>query len=105
MTHSNLSYRCYILPIIAAIIYVILSLPIVNIILKDWIPDTNYLILIKSLILLVTLFLSCRLLDMYWYDFCHDEQCTAELNNVCMALTESRDNTTDTDNSVDNTEP
>ena len=92
MTHSNLSYRCYILPIIAAVVYVILSLPAINIVFKDWIPDPGYAILVKALILLVVLFLSCRLLDVYWYDFCHDEECTTALTNVCIALTDNQQN-------------
>lgn len=86
MTSSNLSYRCYILPIVAAIVYVILSLPVVNAVFYDWIPDYYYSILVKSVILLIILFLTCRILDIIWTDFCHDEQCISSLNNICMAM-------------------
>lgn len=65
------NYRCYILPIIGAIIYIILCLPIVVNIFNDWIPYYYYNILIKALIILVVLFLSCRILDIIWANQCH----------------------------------
>ena len=76
MAHNDLSYRCYILPIIAAILYYILSLPIVVVVFSDWIPDQQYATFTKSLILLVLLFLSCRILDLFCGTDCHDQQYT-----------------------------
>lgn len=86
MTHSNLSYRCYILPIVAAFIYFILSLPSIVSIFNDWIPDYYYSTLVKSLLLLMILFLTCRLLDIFWADMCHDSECSNSLNNICQSL-------------------
>ena len=76
MTHSNLSYRCYILPIIAGITYILLSLSTVEEIFVDWIPNNYYRIMVKALLIVVILFLSCRILDMYWNgSTCHDSIC------------------------------
>lgn len=76
MTHTNLSYRCYILPIVAGIIYVLFSLPVVEKIFLDWIPNTTYRIMTQALLLVVILFLTCRILDMYWNSSgCHDSIC------------------------------
>lgn len=89
MTHSNLSYRCYILPIVASFVYIILSLPAVVVVFNDWIPDYYYSTLVKSLLLLMILFLTCRILDICWSDMCHDGECTDSINNICMALASS----------------
>lgn len=86
MAYSNLSYRCYILPIIGAITYILLSLPIINTIFTDWIPDYTYQIVIKALIILVVLFLTCRCLDIIWCNMCHDGICTDSLKNMCTDL-------------------
>lgn len=80
MSHSNLSYRCYILPIIAAIIYYILALPPVVDMINNWIPDYYYANMAKSLILLIILFISCRIMDIIWVDMCHDDICTNSLS-------------------------
>lgn len=88
-THSNLSYRCYILPIIGAIFFYLLSLPIVNQIFYYWIPDYYYATFVKALLLLTILFLFCRLLDIYWFDYCHDGTCTANLQQVCYTILEN----------------
>lgn len=89
MAHSNLSYRCYILPIVAAIVYFILSLPAVIAVFNDWIPDYYYSTLVKCLLLLTILFLTCRILDICWADMCHDDECVNSLNNICMSLSTS----------------
>jgi hypothetical protein len=68
---NGVNYRCYILPIIAAIVYIIISLPIIVNIFNDWIPYYYYNIFIKALIILVVLFLSCRILDTIYADQCH----------------------------------
>ena len=97
MTHSNLSYRCYILPAVAAIAYFILSIPSVISVFNDWIPDYYYCVFIKALLLLVILFLTCRILDILWIDVCHDENCTNSLTTVCMSLIDNtKDNPIDT---------
>lgn len=76
MPHTNLSYRCYILPVIAGLIYVLFSLPIVQQIFIEWIPNTTYRVMTQSLLLVVILFLCCRILDMYWNPSgCHDSFC------------------------------
>lgn len=102
MTSSNLSYRCYILPIVAAIVYLFFSLPIIVEIFNDWIPDYYYCAVVKSLLLLMILFLTCRVLDILWVDYCHDEQCTTSLNNICMNLkiNEAKDTTTEATSST-----
>lgn len=82
MPHSNLTYRCYILPVIAAILYYILSLPLIVEIFNDWIPDYYYATLVKALIILIVLFLVCRLLDFIWTDTCHDNLCMQ--NTICL---------------------
>ena len=76
MPNSNLSYRCYILPLVAAIVYYILSLPLIVKIFDDWIPDYQYCIVMKAILLLFILFFVCRILDILWSDPCHDQICT-----------------------------
>ena len=101
MTHSNLSYRCYILPTVAAIVYFILSLPPVVSVFNDWIPDYYYSSLVKSLLLLMILFLTCRILDICWADMCHDGQCTNSLNTICMTIATSETQLKVSDNHQD----
>ncbi len=81
MSSSNLSYRCYILPIIAAIVYYIFSIPIVDRMFHDWIPNNYYNIMVKGLLLLIILFLCCRAMDIIWSDPCHDKICSRKHNN------------------------
>lgn len=75
----NLSYRCYILPVTAAVTYIFLSLPRVSTVFNDWIPNYYYSVLCKALIILVTVFLICRIVDMLYNDMCHDQTCTDNL--------------------------
>lgn len=82
MYYSNLSYRCYILPCIAAITYYILNIPYIVSMFNFWIPDYNYCNLVKSLILLIVLFITCRILDIIYCDMCHDSICTNSLDKM-----------------------
>lgn len=81
MYYSNLSYRCYILPCIAALVYYILSLPYIAGMFKFWIPDYNYCNMVKALILLIILFICCRLMDIFFTDMCHDSICNSGLKS------------------------
>lgn len=57
-------WRYYLLPIIGAITYIILSMPLIDRILADWIPHKGYLIFVKAVIILLILFVFCRLIDI-----------------------------------------
>lgn len=85
MSHTNLSYRCYILPAIGGVAYYILTLPIVTTIVADWIPDLYYANLVKALIIFVILFFACRIMDLMWTDMCHSEDCIDAANCSCNA--------------------
>jgi len=65
----DLVYRCYILPLMGAILFIVLTLPTVNDIFLDWIPNVFYSNLIK--VLFVVLFITCRILDILNLDDCH----------------------------------
>lgn len=103
MGNTNLSYRCYILPAIGAIGYYLLSLPIVNKIFNDWIPDYYYATLVKSLILLIILFLTCRIMDIFWTDMCHDNSCITIAACECNNKDDNDNNGKDNDSNDNNT--
>jgi hypothetical protein len=84
MGHTNLSWRCYILPAIGGVVYYILTLPLVSTIFSDWIPDIYYANLVKALILFLVLFFVCRIMDLIWSDMCHDEDCINAANCDCI---------------------
>lgn len=116
MVNSNLTYRCYILPIVAAIIYILFSVPAIDAVFKDWVPDYSYRIFIKSIVLLVILFLICRGMDIYWTDMCHDNTCiknnTSPMNDIIYQSSSHSSNESNIDTlqtnisiSTDNTGP
>lgn len=77
---SNLSYRCYILPTVGMISYLFFALPSVNVVFQDWIPDYYYAIVMKSLLILIILFVTCRIMDIIWSDPCHNTTCNSSQN-------------------------
>ena len=77
---SNLYYRCYILPVVGMISFILLSIPPVQMVIQDWIPDKNYAIFISSLLVLIILFITCRIMDLVWSEgHCHDTVCANAL--------------------------
>lgn len=67
-----ISYRCYILPIVAGIMYILLSLPLIQRIFCSWIPSLYYRIISMALLLVALLFIICRIMD-YYFDPCHSK--------------------------------
>lgn len=63
MVKKMLSYRCYILPLVAGATYGLLSIPLVQEIITDWIPGYWYRILVTALIIVVVTFVVCRIID------------------------------------------
>ena len=53
----NELWKCYVIPIIGALTYYFLSLPFVDKVFKDWIPDKYNAIFSKGLLILIVLFL------------------------------------------------
>lgn len=88
MTHTNLSYRCYILPLVGGITYYILAYPTVDTMFSQWIPDPYYALMVKGIILIIVLFLTCRLLDLVWTDMCHSQDCIEAATCTCNSTTE-----------------
>lgn len=60
-----LSYRCYLLPLVAGITYLLLSIPLVQKILVDWIPSYWYRTLVIGLLIVVIVFIGCRIIDNF----------------------------------------
>jgi hypothetical protein len=104
MSYTNLSYRCYYIPFLAAIYYYILSSRYVVKFFEFNVPDENYASISKSIILLILLFVSCRIIDINHSHFCHDKLCDDALLNYCIniANTISNDNNSNDNNSNDN---
>lgn len=75
MKNSNLYYRCYFLPLIAAIFFYIISYPVIYQKFEQWIPDYDYCLLCKSFILFIVLYVSCRIIDLSYDSPCHDSKC------------------------------
>ena len=71
MSTGTPTIRCYLLPIIAALVYLVLSIPLIVEIFYGWIPNQFYNVIIKALIILVITFLACRCIDLYYQDQCH----------------------------------
>jgi len=70
MATGGTNYRYYLLPIIGALTFIILSLPLITEIFADWIPYIYYNIFAKALILLVVLFITDRLLYLTNQNWC-----------------------------------
>lgn len=71
MSENNITYQCYILPLLGGIFYVFLSLPKIEEIMTDWIPDFYYRLYTKCILLIVFLFLSCRILNIFYPESLH----------------------------------
>jgi len=63
MTKECPPTRCYALPIVGAFLFIILSAPISRRQFKRWIPSTTLMLLTQTLLLVVGLFLACRIID------------------------------------------
>ena len=103
MSYTNLSYRCYYIPFLAAIYYYILSSRYVVKFFEFNVPEENYALISKSIILLILLFVSCRIIDINHSHFCHDKLCDDELLNYCINIvnTINNDNNSNDNNSND----
>lgn len=75
MVHSNLSYRCYILPVIAAVTYFVLHLPPVYALLTTHIVSYYYRTIVVGLLILISVFISCRIMDIVCCNNCHYHTC------------------------------
>ena len=102
MSYTNLSYRCYYIPFLAAIYYYILSTRYVVKFFECNVPDENYASISKSIILLILLFVSCRIIDINHSHFCHDKLCDAELLNYCINITINNDDSINNDDTINN---
>lgn len=69
--NDNLTYRCYVLPIVAAILFLLLSYPQFDIFFSKYISDFKYRLFAKALIVLVILFILCRIMDNCCNYGCH----------------------------------
>lgn len=65
MSDSNFSLSCYILPIVGLIFYLFLSLPPVLDVFNSWIPDYYYCTSVKGLLLLMVLYLTCQIVNIF----------------------------------------
>jgi hypothetical protein len=65
---TSFSTKCYYLPIAAGIIYLTLNSVPVHRELSREIPDQIYLHVTKALILVVLVFIICRIIDLYEKD-------------------------------------
>lgn len=83
MKNSNLYYRCYFLPLIAAIFFYIISYPVIYQKFEQWIPDYDYCLLCKAFILFIVLYISCRIIDLSYDTHCHDSNCDKNLDLLC----------------------
>jgi len=92
MSYTNLSYRCYYIPFLAAIYYYILSSRYVVKFFEFNVPDENYASISKSIILLILLFVSCRIIDINHSHFCHDKLCDDALLNYCINIANTINN-------------
>jgi hypothetical protein len=63
------TFRCYILPILAAIVFIILLLPPVEKLFAGWIPNYYLNIFARSLILLIILYITCRIIAIWFKNF------------------------------------
>jgi Mn2+/Fe2+ NRAMP family transporter len=61
---GSLLYRCYIIPLVAALLAYLLMLPQVTLLFQAWVPNLYYRNLVKVLLLLVVLFILCRTVDI-----------------------------------------
>ena len=61
----SITFDCYIIPAIASLIYVLLSVPPGRQILNDWVPHYYYNVFIKAVILLTVLFVICRVVEKF----------------------------------------
>jgi hypothetical protein len=102
MSYTNLSYRCYYIPFLAAIYYYILSSRYVVKFFEFNVPDENYASISKSIILLILLYVSCRIIDINHSHFCHDKLCDDELLNYCINITNNLNNNNLNNNNLNN---
>jgi hypothetical protein len=68
------------------IAYIFFSLPSVNVVFHDWIPDYSYATVMKSLLVLIILFITCRIMDIIWSDPCHDNICSESFSEETITL-------------------
>ena len=66
----TLSYRCYVVPIAAGLVFALLFVPLVQEILISWIPNYYYRILSCMLIIIAVTFCVCRIMDN-WCELNH----------------------------------
>ena len=65
MTQANNVCRYYLLPLTGALTYLLLEVPVIQEILKDWIPDPIYRVFVRAVIILLILFIVGRVIDIY----------------------------------------
>lgn len=71
MADTNDIYRYYIVPFVGALTYLVLSIPFVENVFKDWIPDHLYYKIAKAVIIILILFITLRIIDL-WHDPCSE---------------------------------
>jgi hypothetical protein len=69
------------LPLIAAVTYFLLSIRPVQEIFADWIPAYYYRISAIALLILLAVFISCRIMDIVFCSNCHYQTCTVTTFN------------------------
>lgn len=67
-----MDWRCYILPLVAFFLTIFLSLKSVDRWIRHMIPDYYYAMLFRALILFGTLFVLCRIMDLFFDNECHN---------------------------------
>ena len=66
-------YRCYLLPILAGLLYIVLSLKPVNRMFDEWVPHYYYNVVTRAFLIMIILFIVCRVLYLIWGEDNADE--------------------------------
>jgi len=67
-----INWKCYVLPILAFLLFLILRCNYINSRMKYYIPNEFYLILCQATILFIILFITCRIMDIFFDGSCHN---------------------------------
>lgn len=62
----TVSPRCYVLPLLGGVSYFLLTIPPVEAVFEEVIPDPYYRIIAIGLLIMLILYIGCCLLDRYW---------------------------------------
>lgn len=67
---TTVTYHDYLIPILAAVIFIFYMIPAINALFVEWIPNYWYRIFIQALLMIAIIFLVLQFMNVAWVSNC-----------------------------------